>query len=107
MIFEQGDLVLIRYPFSNQIDYKIRPAIIVSNNSFNKKFDSWACPVSSKNKNNYFEITNFVENGNLDKKSFVKTDAIASLDSNLVLKKLGKINSEKINLIINKIISNF
>lgn len=107
MNFKQGDLILVRYPFSNMIDYKIRPALVVSNNFFNQKFDSWVCPVSTKNKNNYFEITNFVKEGNLNKKSFVKTNAIASLDSNLILKKIGKINSEKINLIINKLISNF
>ena len=35
MIFQQRELILLPYPFSDQAGSKIRPAIIVSNDNFN------------------------------------------------------------------------
>ena len=37
MIFQQRELVLLPYPFTNQEGSKVRPAVIVSNDFFNKK----------------------------------------------------------------------
>ncbi len=102
----QGDIVLVRYPFSNMVDYKIRPALIVSNDLFNKQSDPWACPISSKNINNYIDVSESLIEGKLNKKSFVKTSAIAFLDVDLILKKIGSIKKEKMKQISVKIIAN-
>jgi len=39
MEIQQKELVLLPYPFSNMEGTKVRPALIVSNNLFNKKSD--------------------------------------------------------------------
>lgn len=103
---EQGDIVLVRFPFSNVIDYKIRPALIVSNNSFNKKFDSWICPITTKKSVQCIEFNDSIIEGKLDRKSFVKTNIVAVIERDLMLKKIGKINHKKTNEIIEKIIKN-
>jgi mRNA interferase MazF len=36
MPFEFGDVVLVRFPFTNQTEAKQRPAVVVSNRSYNE-----------------------------------------------------------------------
>jgi mRNA interferase MazF len=35
MPYEFGDVILVRFPFTNQVDTKQRPAVVVSNRSYN------------------------------------------------------------------------
>jgi mRNA interferase MazF len=35
MTFEFGDVILARYPFTNQVGFKQRPAVVVSNRQYN------------------------------------------------------------------------
>ena len=102
---EQGDLILVRFPFSNMVDYKIRPALIVSNNKHNRNFDLWASPITSKNGLDCIALKNSLEEGKLDKESFVKTSVITNIEKDLVLKKIGKLNTEKTGLVIEQVIN--
>ena len=104
---EQGEIVLVRYPFTDPHDYKVRPAIIVSNNSFNKKFHPLACPITSKHFDKCIQINNNLSEGNLDKKSFVKTNVIVAIHPELILKIIGKSNKKTIVEIKEKITENF
>jgi mRNA interferase MazF len=36
MPYEFGDVILVRFPFTSQTDAKQRPAVVVSNRSYNK-----------------------------------------------------------------------
>jgi len=103
---EQGDLILVRFPFSNMVDYKIRPALVVSNNRINRKFDLWACPITSKEGSECIAIKNSLQEGKLDKESYVKTSVITNIEKDLVMKKIGKINGEKTGQIIGQLINN-
>lgn len=103
---EQGDIVLVRYPFSNVTDYKIRPALVISNNEFNKKFDNWICPLTSKKLEQCIPVQSSLIEGKLEKESFAKTNSIATIENDLILKKIGKINKQKTIEIIEQIIKN-
>ena len=100
---EQGDIVLLRFPFSNQIDYKIRPALVVSNNGHNKSSDCWFCPITTKKAKRCISIEKHLAEGKLDRKSFARTDVIATMDKDSALKKIGKVRQEKINEIRQKL----
>ncbi len=102
----QGDIVLVMFPFSNLIDYKIRPALLVSGSKLASTEDKWFCPITSKPDNNFFQINNFLESGNLDRNSFVKTTAISTIDSSRILKKIGHVKETKMKEIIQSIINN-
>lgn len=103
---EQGDIILVRYPFSNLVDYKIRPAVIVSSSEFNRKFDNWICPITSKKLEQCIPLTDSISEGKLEKESFAKANTIAVIEEDLILKKIGKINKEKTSEIITQIIKN-
>ncbi|MBU0636096.1 type II toxin-antitoxin system PemK/MazF family toxin [Candidatus Micrarchaeota archaeon] len=90
----QLSVVLVRFPFTNQIDYKIRPALIISNNRFNNQHPfSWVLPITTQETKREFEInipsTEFTRE--LKAKSFILTDKIMSMEKHLFLKEIGKI----------------
>ena len=104
---EQGEIILVRYPFTDPHDYKIRPAIIVSNNFFNKKFHTLACPITSKKDPYLFQVNNKLCKGSLDRESFVKTSVVVAIHPELILKVIGKVNQKAIVEIKEKVIQNF
>ncbi|MDP2973705.1 MAG: type II toxin-antitoxin system PemK/MazF family toxin, partial [Candidatus Diapherotrites archaeon] len=72
---------LARFPFTNQIDYKIRPAVVISNDIFNKAHAFvWACPITTQTSMPQFELeipaSEF--SGELKAKSYIRADIIAS-----------------------------
>ncbi len=103
---EQGDIILVKFPFSDQAGYKIRPALIVSNNQFNKGLDVWTCPVTSTETKYCTPLKDALAEGKLEKESFAKTSAIATIEKDLIIKKIGKTSKGKTTEIIEKIIQN-
>ena len=110
MIFQQKELVLLPYPFSDQGGTKVRPAIIVSNDSFNKRCeDCVMVPLTTVIKDEPFSLLinqESLESGRLLKQSRIRIDKIFTIKKNLVIMKIGKINNEmlsKIKLEIGKI----
>ena len=100
---------LARFPFTNQIDYKIRPAVIISNNKFNKSHNFyWVCPVTSKIAMKEFEleISKNDFNGELKTKSYIRTDTIASMEKDLFLKEIGIISSKLFETLRKELIKN-
>jgi len=92
---DQLSVVLARFPFTNQADYKIRPALIISNPEFNKVHGFyWVCPITSKTSLKEFELE--IEgkefSGELKARSYIRTDTLASMEKELFLKEIGKIS---------------
>jgi len=105
----QLSVALARFPFTNQIDYKIRPAAIISNNKFNKSHDFyWVCPITSKTSMKEFEleIQTSEFSGELKTKSYIKTDTIASMEKDLFLKEIGKISSKLFETLKSELVNN-
>ncbi len=110
MNVNQKDLVLLPYPFTNFEGTKVRPAIIISNNSFNKiSDDCLMVPLTTVIKDEPFSI--FVEqkdlaSGKLLQKSRVRADKIFCVEKRLILMKIGVLNDntfDKVKQEINKI----
>lgn len=38
VIYKQREIVLTRFPFSNLIEFKVRPVLIISKDSYNRKY---------------------------------------------------------------------
>ena len=94
---DQLSVVLAKFPFTNQIDYKIRPAVIISNNKFNKVHQFfWLCPITSKISLPEFEIEipRHEFDGYLKTTSYIRTDTIVSMEKNLFLKEIGNISQK-------------
>jgi mRNA interferase MazF len=105
----QLSVALARFPFSNQIDYKFRPVLIISNENFNKKHNYFlTCAITSKKSLTEFEIeiSKNEFSGILKTESFIRSDSIASLEKELILKEIGKITPELFKKIKKEIINN-
>jgi mRNA interferase MazF len=97
-MISQRDIVLLSFPFSDLKTQKVRPAIIISNDDYNQRFeDVIAIPMTSN-----LDVRNYVilifnkdlEYGNLIKDSKAKVDRIFSVSKNLIKLKIGRIKVE-------------
>lgn len=96
--FEQGEIVLIPFPFSDLTSIKQRPVLILSNNEYNDNTeDIVVCGLTSNLKDVEYSVLvdnkNLID-GNLPVKSRVKTDKIFTLKQSLIRKKIGKVNNK-------------
>lgn len=94
----QRELVLLPYPFSDLKSAKVRPAVVISNNSYNREFeDMIVVPVTSNLNFRKFivQLSNKeMETGHLITDSVVKVDRVLSVKQNLAIKSVGKVKKE-------------
>lgn len=103
-MFNQREIVLIPFPYSDLTLSKKRPALIISNEKINKMQDRICCLVTTKPHKNDLMITkDSLEEGALPFKSFVKPHRIFTIHENIIIKKLCRINNNLHNSVINKI----
>lgn len=104
-MIQQGDLFFVPFPFSDQSGRKVRPVIVLSNNEFNKHSEDIIVigVTSNISKDKYtLNLENEdLEEGKLINRCVIKVENILKLDRYLIIKKIGKINKEKLNQIIN------
>src|SRR3989344_1055174 len=71
----QLNICLARFPYSNLIDYKIRPVLIISSKEFNENHNYFLCmPITSTEKKTDYELER--------------------IEKELFLKEIGKISGE-------------
>ena len=94
----QKEIVLINYPFSDLEGKKVRPAIIISNDIFNKKSnDCVAIPLTTVIKDEPYSILlsqNDLSKGKLLKPSRVRVDKIFTMDKSLIVMSIGFVNDD-------------
>ena len=102
--FIKGDVVVVPFPFSDLIQSKRRPALVISNL---KGDDIILCQITSQNILDGYSIhlkdEDFQE-GSLKKPSNIRPNRIFTADAHIILYKLGTLKNEKIEEVINKII---
>lgn len=99
-----GDIVLIKFPFTDGKNYKKRPALII--NVF-EDGDIIVCRITSQIYETPFDVNlDLWEKFGLKLPSVIRVHKLATLDKDLVETILGKIDDvtkEKIRIIINKL----
>ena len=104
MNVEQGDIVLIPFPYSNLITIKRRPVLIISNDRHNNpNRDIICCSITSSKKFFYkgFLVDNKdLKSGNLDYSSIIIPSKIFTILQNKIIKRLGKLNTNKLKEVI-------
>ncbi|MBB6145063.1 mRNA interferase MazF [Silvibacterium bohemicum] len=95
--YDFGDVVLVPFPFTNQQAFKKRPAVIVSNRSYNlAKPDVIIMAITSQIRPNPaagdFQLTHW-QNAGLLKPSAIKP-IFATLERQLILTKLGALDPQ-------------
>jgi len=101
-VLNRGDIVLVSFPFTDLTTIKVRPAVVISNDSINTKeediilaFISSVVPVQTKDTDfvikesePYFQATG------LKGESVFKMAKIVTLSRRLVRKKIGEVSSQ-------------
>ena len=109
--FESGEVVLVPYPFTDLSQTKKRPVLIISNSQHNVASDDCvSCGITSNLSNRPYSIlldpADMME-GSLPVRSRIKYDKIFTLEKNLVMKRLGKVNSGIMNQVRSSLVSLF
>jgi len=98
--FEQGQVITAPIPFSNQIEAKIRPALIISRKAYNEKTDDIiVLKITSKGKDYPFDVllgTKDLESGTLKQESVIQADFPVVIEKRSVLLGVGEISSQKL-----------
>ena len=95
----QRELVWVEVPYSDFSGKKIRPAVIVSNNAYNRKSEDMViCAITSNTQKTDYSVTiseNDLEKGKLKVASKIRADKIMQIDKKLALKAFARLNSRK------------
>ena len=94
IMYKQGEIVLVPFPYSDLSSTKRRPLLIASNNKYNEKCnDVVVCVISSQiSKHDAYSIdlsNDDLEYGILPEKSTIKTHKLFTIDKNKILKKFS------------------
>ncbi len=95
--FEQGEVILVPFPFTNLKTFKQRPVLVLSNAEANRfSADFICCGITSNIQNSDHSVIiddMDMESGHLPKPSRIKVNVIFTLEKSLAIKSLGKIRA--------------
>ena len=104
-ILKQRDIVLVPFPYPDQTGMKRRPALVMSSNSFNNSYpDAIICCITSFNNGDPALVTVKKEDWEhgVWSESHANPAYIASLDQQLVIKKIGRLRTERFSEVMQK-----
>ncbi|MEK6854181.1 MAG: type II toxin-antitoxin system PemK/MazF family toxin [Nanoarchaeota archaeon] len=94
MMYDQKDIVLIPFPYSDLTGSKQRPALIISNSLINKTEDRICCLITSQQPQDGILLAeNFFEKGKLPFKSWVKPHRLFTIHEKIIKKRLCTVSS--------------
>ena len=103
-MYDQREIVLIPFPYSDLTGSKLRPALIISNSKLNKTEDRLCCLITSNpSKEGLLILKNSFETGKLPFKSWVKPHRLFTIHKMIIQKKLCIINQDFYGNVIEKI----
>lgn len=102
--FIKGDIVVVPFPFSDFTKTKRRPALVLTTL---KGDDLILCQITSKTISDSYSIPiedNDFQEGSLEQTSNVRPNRIFTVDTKIILYKIGKLKQERHNQIVDRII---
>ncbi len=93
IMFDQRDIVLLPFPYSDLAGAKMRPALIISNEILNKTQDRICCLITTHNQERGVLLDSF-EEGKLPFKSWLKPHRLFTVNEKIIKKKLCKITNK-------------
>jgi len=105
----QQELIWVRLPFSSLEESKIRPAVIVSNDEYNKNSnDVIVCAITSRIEEREYSI--IVDNRNLSKgkltiKSRIRADKIMQIEKSLIINAFARLDNKTFDKLVEEITS--
>jgi len=106
---QQGDIIIVAYPFSSFLETKTRPAIIISNNNFHRGDNIIITPITTVINGPYRTriFSEDLEEGELLRESSIHYSNVITVEKRLVFKKIAKVKSSAMGKIIEQVMNNF
>ena len=101
--FVRGEIVVLVFPFSNLIEFKRRPSLVIK---VPKGDDLIVCQITGKSYEKSVEIPIKKEDfqkGNLKVESYLRLDKIFSVEKSLIRYKIGLLKQAKFDKILDSI----
>lgn len=109
--FEQGDVVVIKIPFTDFSGVKRRPVLVISGNKFNRRSRDLVVAKITGTKfshNLNVEITNDnLEHGELKKESYIDLSLILTVEKKLVEKRIARVKENVVTEVKEKLLGLF
>ncbi len=106
-MLSQGDVLLIPIPFSDLSSVKKRPVMVLSNDKYNNITDDIIVIAITSNLGLKFSEVllrpSDMANGEIKVESALRVDKIYTISQKIIVKKLGKLKSAKIEEVKNKL----
>ena len=94
-VFKRGDVVVVPFPYSDQLGEKRRPALVVSGVKFNGSGFLWVVMITSKIEGSPSDVIQFDHaKAGLSKPSVVRVAKLATIEASRVLRVAGHIDSK-------------
>lgn len=108
--FEQGDVIIVPFPYSDQLSEKRRPALIISTKAFNHRHDLvWVAMITSAANTSWSDDIELpLAKTGLTTASVVRIAKVTTIDSKRIARKIGiidKATRSKISAAIGKILT--
>lgn len=99
MNFSKGDIVIIPVPFTDNKGYKLRPAVVISNDTVHQTGDVMIVQITSKLKQDKLSIsiTNDDVTDGLPVKSYIRVHKIFVIEQRLIKGKVSSIGKDEAN----------
>lgn len=106
-MYSQGDIIVVKFPFTDGSEFKKRPALVVSNNIVNQKEEYLIAQITSKVNNDGLSIA--INDKDclhpLPLKSYIRPHKIFTVHQGLILSKITSVKPDFINIVAKKIYS--
>ena len=106
--YTKGDIVIIRFPFTDLSSSKKRPALVISNDSVNQTGDYLLVQITSKEKNDTLSLPiekpDFTGNKPLPLDSFIRLHKIFLLNESLIAGKAASVKIGFLDKVVGKIV---
>lgn len=103
----QQDIVWVRFPYSDMREVKFRPAVVVSNNSYNRKHnDVIACAITSRLEEKEYGIPideSKIASGKMPLKSMIRVDKIMQIEATLIARMFARLDNKSFDLLTERI----
>jgi len=105
-MYNRGNIVTVPVPFTDLSATKKRPVLVISNDAHNSTYpDMIVAAVTSNLFQHGIPITqNEMKHGQLPKPSIIRCDKIFTLDQSIVVKSIGNITDNVLDLVRTEII---
>jgi mRNA interferase MazF len=93
-MYKQGDIVIVKFPFTDGSQFKKRPALIISNSKINSSEDFLLVQITSKINNDGLSLDINKEGclQELPLKSYIRLHKIFTIHKSLILSKISEVN---------------